>query len=126
MKKSLVWMLSLIWFALIGNTFAAPMVGNAADYQVTVSVSPFPPRIGDNVFSITVKDKYGKPLNHADVKLSFFMPSMGMSGPKVNAQESKGTYAAKATLAMHTDWQLLVSIKPKTGKKVTANFNFKV
>jgi len=77
---------------------------------------PDPPRAGDNVLHVTVKDAQGKPVDGARVGLVYDMPAMGaMPEMKGNGQSKPmggGKYDVSYSLLMLGDWYITLGIEP--------------
>jgi hypothetical protein len=50
---------------------------SAGQLDIAFTTQPTPPRSGENMFEVTVKDAGGKPVPDADVSIALRMPKMG-------------------------------------------------
>src|SRR2546430_1198083 len=87
---------------------------HAGDLLVQIALDPDPPRAGDNVLHVTVKDAQGKPVDGARVSLVYDMPAMGaMPEMKGNGQSKPmggGKYDVSYSLLMLGDWYITLGI----------------
>ncbi len=88
---------------------------HAGDLLVEIALDPDPPRAGDNVLHVTVKDAQGKPVEGARVGLVYDMPAMGaMPEMKGNGDPKPlggGRYDVSYSLAMLGDWSITLGIE---------------
>jgi len=96
------------------------------DYQVGVATSPDPPRPGENVATIVVKDAGGKPVRGAQVDPRFVMEAMGQM-PRMESrgkvtEVSPGVYRATYGLSMPGEWDVHVKLTPQDGTPVSADW----
>ncbi len=85
----------------------------AGDYDVLVTIDRNPPATGDNNLTISVKDKAGKPVMDAKVKVDYTMPPMPGMPPmnyKTDAALRGDTYKATMNLSMAGPWNITVKI----------------
>lgn len=91
----------------------------AAEPTITFATEPKTPVAGENTFTVTVKDKNGKPVRGAAVSAEFMMPAMpGMrkplvvfsppADPKIAAE---GVYTGKGRLSMSGKWSVTITVK---------------
>lgn len=79
---------------------------------LALSTEPVPPRIGENLIRIIVKDEAGKPIAHTKVQLTYTMPMPGMMPATVPMKVAKdGAYEAKVNLGMGGRWDLTVTVQ---------------
>src|SRR5438132_11497678 len=87
----------------------------AGDLLVQIALEPDPPRAGDNVLHVTVKDTQGKPVDGVRVGLIYDMPAMGAMPEMKGHGESKprggGKYDVSYRLAMLGDWYIKLGIE---------------
>lgn len=84
----------------------------AGNLSITTAFTPEPPRKGDDILTVTLKDGTGIPVKNATVKIDTAMPSMSMPGPSVTAHDNgDGSYSARLALQYATRWQFTVSAK---------------
>jgi len=88
---------------------------HAGDLLVEIALDPDPPRAGDNVLHLTVKDAQGKPVDGARVGLVYDMPAMGAMPEMKGNGDSKplggGKYDVSYSLAMLGDWSITLGIE---------------
>jgi membrane fusion protein, copper/silver efflux system len=88
---------------------------HAGDLLVQIAVDPDPPRAGDNVLQVTVKDRQGKPLDGARVGLVYGMPAMGAMPEMKGNGDAKplggGKYDVGYSLPMLGDWYITLGIE---------------
>ncbi|MBI2185692.1 MAG: FixH family protein [Acidobacteria bacterium] len=95
---------------------AAP-AGAAGDrLEITFRPQPDPPRTGDNLLDVTVKDAAGQPVADADVSVTFFMPAMPtMNMPAMRAETrltsaGGGVYRGMGQVMMAGRWDVTVNV----------------
>ena len=88
---------------------------HAGDLLVQIALDPDPPRAGDNVLRVTVKDAQGKSVEGARVGLVYDMPAMGgMPEMKGNGEPKPlggGNYDVSYSLSMLGDWYVTLGIE---------------
>jgi len=88
---------------------------HAGDLLVEIALDPDPPRAGDNVLHVTVKDAQGKPVDGARVGLVYDVPAMGAMPEMKGNGESKalggGKYDVSYSLSMLGDWSITLGIE---------------
>jgi Cu(I)/Ag(I) efflux system membrane fusion protein/cobalt-zinc-cadmium efflux system membrane fusion protein len=83
---------------------------------IAFTPQPDPPRTGDNMFQVTVKDAAGRPVTDADVVVTFFMaamPSMNMPAMKNDARlrhTRDGVYVGAGQVMMAGRWDVTVTV----------------
>jgi Cu(I)/Ag(I) efflux system membrane fusion protein len=82
---------------------------------VRLSLDPDPPRAGDNVLNVELRDAQGKPIDGAQIGFVYDMPAMGSmpemkGGGDVKAM-SGGKYQITYPLSMLGDWTLTLGIE---------------
>jgi hypothetical protein len=79
-----------------------------------------PAAFGANTFTVTVKDKDGKPLEGASVLVQTAMLDMDMGVQNVQLKslgaETPGAYSGQGNLTMAGHWQILVKLLPPNNK----------
>jgi Cu(I)/Ag(I) efflux system membrane fusion protein len=87
---------------------------HAGDLLVQVAIDPDPPRAGDNVLHVTVKDANQKPIDGARIEFVYDMPAMGAMPEMKGSGETKplggGEYQVTYVLSMLGDWYLTLEI----------------
>jgi Cu(I)/Ag(I) efflux system membrane fusion protein len=88
---------------------------HAGDLLVEIALDPDPPRAGDNVLHVTVKDAQGKPVDGARLGLVYDMPAMGtmpeMKGNGEPKPVGRGKYDVSYSLSMLGDWYVTLGIE---------------
>ena len=88
---------------------------HAGDLLVQIALDPDPPRAGDNLLRVTVKDAQGKPVDGARVGFVYDMPAMGGMPEMKGNGESKalggGKYDVSYSLSMLGDWYIMLGIE---------------
>ena len=101
---------------------------HAGDLLVQIALDPDPPRAGDNVLHVTLKDAEGKPVDGARVGLVFTMPAMGAMPEMKGNGDSKplggGKYEVSYRLAMLGDWYITLGFEAPG--RPPADLRFKV
>lgn len=103
----------------------ATRTSGAARQQLDIALrtQPNPPKVGDNVFEVTVKDANGKPLDDAEVTLQFFMPAMPTMNMPAMKNEVKlpgkggGAYRGPGEIMMAGRWDATVLVT-KGGQRI--------
>ena len=113
MKK--IALFSLILLLIAGIVYAKDyeVKKKAGDYDVTAKIDKNPPAVGDNNITIAIKDKAGKYVADAKVKVEYSMPAMpGMPAMDYKADAKLDGYEYKATmdLSMSGSWNVVVKI----------------
>jgi membrane fusion protein, copper/silver efflux system len=87
----------------------------AGDLLVQIAIDPDPPRAGENVLHVTVKDASGKAVDGARVGFVYDMPAMGAMPEMKGNGETKplggGKYDVSYGLPMLGDWYLTLEIE---------------
>ncbi len=101
---------------------ASPSVGPAtkvstqAGSDVRLTVDPDPPVVGENRLRVQVADEAGRPVDAAQVQLTFDMPAMGSMAEMRGGGESRalggGRYDVAYQLPMQGDWEVTVDVAP--------------
>ena len=83
---------------------------HAGDMLVRLSLDPDPPRAGENVLALELRDAQGKPVENAQLGFVYDMPAMGampeMKGGGDVKEMGGGKYRITYPLAMLGDWTL--------------------
>jgi hypothetical protein len=101
--------------------FEAPPGGPARATEgpaldITFRPQPDPPRTGDNMLEVSVKDASGMPVTDADVSVTFFMaamPTMNMPAMRNEAKLAhvgQGTYRGPGQVMMAGRWDVTVTV----------------
>jgi membrane fusion protein, copper/silver efflux system len=90
---------------------------------ISLQTDPSPPRTGENVFVVTVKDRDGKLIADADVAVQLFMPAMPTMNMPAMRSEVKlapagaGTYRGTGQILMTGRWEATVIVS-KAGRRL--------
>jgi hypothetical protein len=88
---------------------------------ITFRTTADPPKTGENVFEVTVKDPMGQPVTDADVSVQLFMPAMPTMNMPSMRNETKlphvggGVYRGPGQVMMAGRWDVTVTVA-KDGK----------
>lgn len=92
-----------------------PAASTSEGAAIAFSSEPSPPRMGQNVFEVTVRDDGGAPVTDATVTVEFFMPAMPqMNMPEMRdtatlTHDSRGVYRGTGQVVMAGDWNVTVT-----------------
>jgi hypothetical protein len=98
----------------------------AGDFLVTAVIDKNPPSTGKNNIAIEIKDKSGKAVADAKVRVDYSMPAMpGMPAAnfKTDAKAEGGKYTAVMDLTMSGTWNVAVKFKNTGGKVEKITFS---
>jgi hypothetical protein len=129
MKKGLLFLMILTLIAGTAWGKNYEVTKKVDDYTVRVEIDKNPPIVGDNNFSIAIKDGSGKNITDAKVKVGYSMPAMsGM--PAMNYKTDSilqgNEYKAKVNFSMAGSWNIELQItQPQKVKKVKLNVDVK-
>lgn len=97
-------------------TPATAVPGHPLD--IAFKTNPDPPKIGDNVFEVTVKHADGTPVTDATVSTEFVMPrgtpEQQMAEMRTEANlthQENGVYVGNGQVIMAGNWNVTVSVK---------------
>src|SRR6059058_4476282 len=112
-----------------GCTRSKPPEGlHAGDFVVRIAIDPDPPRAGENVLHVDVRDSQDKPVDGARVALVYDMPAMGAMPEMKGNGDSKplggGKYDVSYRLAMLGDWYITLGFEAPG--RPPADLRFKV
>jgi RND family efflux transporter MFP subunit len=94
----------------------APSAGSTQRIDIAFRPQPDPPRTGENMFEVVVRDSSGEPVNDAEVSVTFFMaamPTMNMPAMKNSAKlppAGNGTYRGAGQVLMAGRWDVTVDV----------------
>jgi len=96
------------------------------DFRMGVATSPDPPRPGENVATIVVKDAAGKPVRGAEIDPRFVMEAMGQM-PRMESkgkvtEVAPGVYRATYGLSMAGEWDVHVKLTAGGGAPVMGDW----
>jgi hypothetical protein len=111
-----------IWLGLLAIVALAGCRGSGGaleDVDVTLVVTPDPPRIGPANVVIKLIDAEGQPVTGADMSLEGNMNHAGMVPVLAQAREvSPGRYQAELEFTMGGDWLILVQATLPDGRSL--------
>jgi hypothetical protein len=111
-----VWVFVLVMLVNIQEIGCAKSTGIPADVDFRYESDPKHPRVGPNIFNITLTSKTGERLAGAHVSLEGDMSHAGMSPVFGDAREiQRGLYQGTLDLNMRGDWTVLFHIKLANG-----------
>jgi uncharacterized GH25 family protein len=113
MKKIMALVVLVLFAAGVAQARDYEVQKKAGDYDVKVSIDRNPPIVGDNNVTIEVKDKAGKPVTDAKVKVDYSMPPMPGMPPmnyKTDAALKGDVYKTTLGLSMGGSWNITVRI----------------
>ena len=91
--------------------------------DITFRSQPDPPKTGESVFEVVVKDPMGQPVTGADVSVLLFMPAMPTMNMPAMRNETKlppagaGVYRGPGQVMMAGRWDVTVTVS-KDGKQL--------
>jgi Cu(I)/Ag(I) efflux system membrane fusion protein len=111
------------------QNYEAPQSGQAAEVpgaaalDITFRSEPDPPKTGEAVLEVSVKDAKGQPVTDAEVSVLFFMPAMPTMNMPAMRNETKlphaggGMYRGSGQVMMAGRWDVTVTVS-KGGQAV--------
>jgi Cu(I)/Ag(I) efflux system membrane fusion protein len=117
----------LLCMLLAGCRESARNTPEVADIQMSLTVDPTPPVVGDATLLITVKDNAGNPVEvqkiavRGDMTHAGMVPVMGEEATKTDAG-----YTAPLTWSMGGDWIVTVEATLNDGRVVSQEFELTV
>jgi Cu(I)/Ag(I) efflux system membrane fusion protein len=113
--------------SLPGYETSSPLKEEAAAsaIQIAFRTDPDPPKAGDDQFEAIVTDAAGKPIEDADVNVSFLMPGMpSMNMPAMQSQAAltsagDGVYRGRGQLVMAGRWDATITVT-RRGQRIGA------
>jgi hypothetical protein len=125
MKKTGLFLLIMMFVSGIAFAKGLEVNQKAGEYDVRVVIDKNPPVVGTNMVTLNIRDKAGKQITDAKVRIDYSMPAMPGMPPmnyKTDAVLEGNEYRAAINLSMAGPWNIVVKIK--TGEKVsTVKFN---
>ena len=121
----------LVFSFTVGLAFAKnyEVTKKVDEYTLVITIDKNPPIMGDNTFSLTIKDGAGKPVSDARVRIDYGMPAMTGMPPmnyKTEAPLKGNEYQAKLNFSMAGSWNMVVQItRADKVKKVKLNVDVK-
>ena len=103
-----------------GTTADRPAIEAGNDYILKYEW-PEKPKVGDYTLKVNLTDRAGKPVEGAEVAVSYDMPSMrgAHATTETMKQNSKGDYLLPIHFAMPGDWEIVLSAQ-KDGIEIAA------
>jgi hypothetical protein len=95
----------------------APTATDSSDLDVTVQLTPDPPRTGDNIIEVRVRSTDGRPVTNARVEVRLAMPAMpSMNMPAMRSAArldhvGEGVYRGSAAISLRGRWDLTVTAR---------------
>ena len=95
---------------------------------ITFRTAADPPRMGENVFEVTVNDPAGQPVSDADVVVQLFMPAMPTMNMPAMRNETKlapaggGLYRGPGQVLMGGRWEVTVTVSRGTQRIASRQF----
>lgn len=129
MKKGIL--LLMVLTLMVGTAWGKnyEVTKKVDDYTVRVEIDKNPPIVGDNNFTIAVKDGSGKDVTDAKVKVGYSMPAMsGMPAMsyKTDSTLQGNEYKAKVNFSMAGSWNIELQItQSQKVKRVKLNVDVK-
>jgi RND family efflux transporter MFP subunit len=102
---------------------ATPPSGPGAAFDITFRSQPDPPKTGDAMFEVAIKDPSGQAVTDAEVAVQFFMPAMPTMNMPAMRNETKlqpaggGIYRGAGQVMMAGRWDVTVTVS-KGGQQV--------
>jgi Cu(I)/Ag(I) efflux system membrane fusion protein/cobalt-zinc-cadmium efflux system membrane fusion protein len=104
---------------------AVPTQPQASQVNIEFTTDPNPPRKGNNIFRVSLTGSDGKPIDAADVSVTFFMPAMpamamaAMTTTAKLASQGHGMYQGSGVLQSGGVWQVTITVQ-KNGQTLAA------
>lgn len=127
MKKS--YLQAVIIIAIIGlglwglwNIIPGPSSGQTADVQASLSPNSVA-QVGTDIFTLTLTDASGQPIDGATVNVDINMTTMNMGKQTSQASaQGKGVYAITGQLLMRGPWKISTTITLPSGEITAKEF----
>ena len=117
----------LMIFAFSGTQSVAPAKPSSGDFVVTLTTNPNTPAVGDVTFTAEVRDKNGREVNDAEVKISANHTTMTHTGMAGTATaQGNGRYAVKGNVSMSGAWRAQVEVNRPGAQAFTQEFDVAV
>lgn len=106
----------------------APASSQKPPIDITLTTKPSPPRLGDNVLEVALKDASSKPITDAEVSVTFFMAAMpAMKMPEMRntvalKHVKDGIYSGAGKVMMAGNWDVTVAVKRSSKEIGTKKF----
>lgn len=95
---------------------ASESAGSAQRLDISLRPQPDPPRTGENMLEVLVRDANGQPIADADVTVTFFMPAMPTMNMPAMRNQAKlpaaggGVYRGAGQVMMAGRWDVTVDV----------------
>lgn len=110
------WAFVFLMLANMQTAGCAKTTGIPADIDFRCESDPSHPRVGPNIFTVTLTSKAGERLAGAHISLEGDMSHAGMSPVFGDAREiERGRYQGTLDLNMRGDWAVLFHVKLANG-----------
>ena len=111
-----LWVVVLLLLANMQAVSCAKRTGIPADIDFRYESDPSHPRVGPNIFTVTLTNKAGERVTGAHVSLEGDMAHAGMSPAFGDAREIEpGRYQGRLDLDMRGDWTVLFHLRLANG-----------
>jgi RND family efflux transporter MFP subunit len=100
-----------------GASAAATQPSQSAQLNIDFTTDPNPPHKGSNSLRVKLADSGGKPMDGADISVTFFMPAMpamGMAAMTMKAKlraQGNGMYQGTGVLQSGGPWQVTITVQ---------------
>jgi RND family efflux transporter MFP subunit len=100
-----------------GASAAATQPSQSAQVNIEFITDPNPPHKGNNTFRVKLTESGGKPVDEADISVTFFMPAMpamGMAAMTIKAKlnsQGNGMYQGTGVLQSGGPWQATITVQ---------------
>lgn len=100
-----------------GAGAATTQPSQSAQVNIDFTTDPTPPHKGNNTFRVKLTGSGGKPINGADISVTFFMPAMpamGMAAMTTKAKltsQGNGMYQGTGVLQSGGPWQVTITVQ---------------
>jgi hypothetical protein len=119
-------LVALLLVSLLLPALGCRHADSAPEMNVTLTVEPDPPKVGQARLTLTVKDEAGSPVEGATLKLEGNMAHAGMKPVFADAtEETGGLYRANLEFTMAGDWFILIDGKLSDGRSFRKKIDVK-
>lgn len=111
-----------------GAGAAATQSSPIAQVNIDFTTDPAPPHKGNNTLHLKLTGTDGKPINGADVSVTFFMPAMpamGMAAMTAQAKlsgQGNGMYQGTGVLRSRGSWHVTITVRKNGQRLATKQF----
>ncbi len=126
--KHLPYLLLILLMALAGCRGSSEAVtAEEANIDMSLSVAPDPPAVGDATLVVSLRDASGDPISDANVDIRGNMSHAGMEPVEADANtDVSGDYRVPFEWTMGGDWTVTVTARLPGGTVVEEAFNYMV